>query len=145
MIAGSNGGKMRRVLLLASVLVSGGLLIGASAGAPLAFGRIQPGGWQLRSLDGSAPVRRICLSDPAELIQLRHPGATCSRFVLDNNPDLATIHYTCTAAGYGRTTIKVETSELIRIESQGLVNRAPFQVTLEGRRIGSCAPEQSRR
>lgn len=136
---------MRRVWVLAGVLLSGGMLIAAAAGGPLAFARIQPGAWQLRALDGSAPPRRICLSDPAELIQLRHPGAACSRFVLDNSPDLATIHYTCTGSGYGRTTIKVETRELIRIESQGLNNQAPFQMTFEARRVGSCAPEQDRR
>ncbi len=136
---------MRRIVLLASVLTSAGLLIAAAAGGPLAFGRIQPGAWQLRALDGSAPPRRICLSDPAELIQLRHPGAACSRFVLDNAPDLATIHYTCTGSGYGRTTIKVETRELIQIDSQGLINQAPFQMAFEARRVGSCGPEQGRR
>jgi hypothetical protein len=136
---------MRKALLGASVLALGGLLIAATPSGPLAFSRIRPGGWQLRALDGSAPTRRICLTDPAELIQLRHPGATCSRFVLDDAADTATIHYTCTGAGYGRTTIKVETGELIRIDSQGLINQAPFQVALEGRRLGSCGPEQARR
>jgi hypothetical protein len=127
------------------MLCSGLLLIAATVGAPLAFARIQSGGWQLRALDGSAPPRRICLTDPSELIQLRHPGASCSRFVLDNAPDTATIHYTCTGAGYGRTTIKVETRELIRIDSQGLINQSPFQIALEGRRIGSCGSEAAAR
>jgi hypothetical protein len=136
---------MRKALLGASGLALGGLLIAATPSGPLAFNRIRPGGWQLRALDGSAPPRRICLTDPAELIQLRHPGASCSRFVLDNDASTATVHYTCTGAGYGRTTIKVETPELIRVESQGLINQAPFQVALEGRRVGSCGPEQARR
>lgn len=137
--------NVRRLIVLAAIVGSGGLLISASTGAPQAFARIQSGAWQLRALDGSAPTRRICLTDPAELIQLRHPGATCSRFVLDNAPETATIHYTCPGAGYGRTTIKVETGELIRVESQGLINRAPFQVALEGRRAGACSDEAAAR
>lgn len=123
----------------------GGLLAAAAPGGPLAFARIHAGGWQLRTLDGSAPVRRICLTDPSELIQLRHPGAPCSRFMLENEANSTTVHYTCTGAGYGRTTIKVETGDLIRIESQGLINQAPFQVAIEGRRTGECSPEQARR
>lgn len=127
------------------MLTAGGLLAAATPGGPLAFARIKPGGWQLRSLDASAPPRRICLTDPSELVQLRHPGAACSRFVLDNEASSTTVHYTCTGAGYGRTTIKVETSELIRIESQGLAHQAPFQVALEGRRTGDCEPQQQAR
>ena len=98
-----------------------------------------------RSLDKSEPDRRLCIQDGYELIQLRHPGAACSRFVLTNNPEVATVHYTCTGAGYGRTTIKVETGQLIRVDSQGLVNQSPFQVSFEGRRIGECGQQQARR
>jgi hypothetical protein len=136
---------MRRALVVMGLVGLGGLLAAAAPRGPLAFAKIRPGGWQLRALDGSATPRRICLSNPDELVQLRHPGAVCSRFVLDNAPDTATIHYTCTGAGYGRTTIKVETGELIRIDSQGLINQSPFQVALEGRRVGSCGSEQAGR
>jgi len=103
----------------------------------VAFNRLQPGAWQLRALDGSPP-RRICLADGDELIQLGHPGAACSRFVLTNETGLATIHYTCTGHGYGRTTVKVETPQLVQVDSQGLIDRSPFQVTYEGRRVGDC-------
>jgi hypothetical protein len=78
-------------------------------------------------------------------IQLRHPGAACSRFVLANEAQTATVHYTCTGAGYGRTTIKVETGELIRVDSQGLSNQMPFQMAFEGRRAGKCNPQQAAR
>ena len=107
--------------------------------------RIEPGEWQLRALDNSVPVRRLCIDDAYDLVQLRHPGAPCSRFVLSNEPQTATVHYTCPGAGYGRTTIRVETGQLVRVESQGLVNRSPFQIVLEGRRVGKCAPEAATR
>jgi len=132
------------------LLILGGsaavLLLGAAANAPIqAFGRIEPGEWQLRALDGSAPARKLCIDDAYDLIQLRHPGAACSRFVLANEPQTATVHYTCTGAGYGRTTIRVETPQLVHIDSQGLANQSPFQVALEGRRLGKCSAQQAAR
>lgn len=121
-------------------------MLGGAANAPIqAFGRMEPGEWQLRTLDNSAPVRKLCISDAYDLIQLRHPGAACSRFVLANEPQTATVHYTCTGAGYGRTTIRVETPQLVHIDSQGLANRSPFQVALEARRVGKCGAQQAAR
>ena len=132
---------------LLAVLVGGvALTTAAATRAPiLAFARLQPGVWQFRELGGSAPPRRICVQDADELIQLQHPGAACTRFVLNNDAHMATIHYTCTGAGYGRTTIRVETPALMRIESQGLAGQSPFQLAFEARRSGPCAPEQAGR
>jgi hypothetical protein len=130
-----------------AVLVGGAALTAAAAPRLhiTAFSRIQPGAWQLRELGGSAAPQRICVRDPNELVQLRHPGVACSRFVLNNEAQSATVHYTCTGAGYGRTTVKIETPALVRIESQGLVNGEPFQIAYEARRSGPCGPEQARR
>jgi hypothetical protein len=134
---------MRSVLIVAAA--GAAFLLGGTADAPIvAFRNVRPGEWQLRALDNSQPVRRLCVNDAYDFIQLRHSGAACSRFVLANEPQTATVHYTCSGAGYGRTTIKVETSELVRIESQGLANQAPFQVTLEGRRLGACGQQAAR-
>ncbi|HYZ48474.1 MAG TPA: hypothetical protein VE567_06225 [Sphingomonas sp.] len=126
--------------------VAAAILLGGAANAPIvAFSRIEPGSWQLRALDSSAPERRLCVDDPYDLIQLRHPGAACSRFVLTNEADRATVHYTCPGAGYGRTTIRVETGQLVHIDSQGLANQAPFQMSFEARRVGACTPEHAGR
>lgn len=131
--------------MIASAVGLGGLLIAANTAGPLAFAKIRPGAWQLRAVAGTAPSPQICFADPAELIQLRHPGLACSRFTIENTATTTTVHYTCTGAGYGRTTIKVETAELIRIESQGLMRQAPFQDTLEARRSGDCVTTDPRR
>ena len=130
--------SLRRVLILPAVGVAA--LLGGAANAPAiqAFGRIQPGEWTLHAFDRSVPDQKLCIDDAYDLIQLRHPGAVCSRFVLTNDPMNATVHYTCNGAGYGRTTITVETGQLIRVESQGLANQSPFQVAMEGRRAGAC-------
>lgn len=135
---------MRWVL---AVLVGGAALIAAAAprSTIVAFSRIQPGAWQLRELGSSAAPQRLCVQRPDELIQLRHPGVVCSRFVLANEADTATVHYTCTGAGYGRTTVKIETPALVRLESQGLANGEPFQLAFEARRSGPCEPEQAHR
>ena len=135
---------MRRFLVFAGGAAA--LLLAGAANGPIqAFGRIEPGQWQLRALDNSVPVRRLCIGDGYDLIQLRHPGAACSRFVLANEPESATVHYTCSGAGYGRTTVRIETPQLVHIDSQGLANQSPFQVTLEGRRIGKCETERAAR
>jgi hypothetical protein len=135
---------MRLLLILAGGAAA--LVLCGAANAPIqAFDRIEPGEWQLRALDGSGPARRLCIDNAYALIQLRHPGAACSRFVLTNEPQTATVHYTCTGAGYGRTTIRVETPQLVRIDSQGLANQSPFQVALEGRRVGKCSAQSAAR
>lgn len=135
-----------RLALLMPILIAGGLLAGAAAGPSiLAFNRIQPGSWQLRALDSSLPAQRLCIADAYDLIQLRHPGAVCSRFVLTNDAETATVHYTCMGGGYGRTTIKVETGQLIRVESQGIANQSPFEMALEGRRTGACSAQHAAR
>ena len=110
----------------------------AQAPAFVALKPLQSGQWQLREVGGGN--RSVCLRDPATLFQLRSRGAQCSRFVIEDAQTSATVHYTCPGAGHGRTTIAVETPRLIRVESQGVDAGTPFNVELEGRRTGSCAP-----
>ncbi|RJF85438.1 DUF3617 domain-containing protein [Sphingomonas cavernae] len=103
-----------------------------------ALAGIEKGMWELRERGSSAAPRRICIADPSTLIQIRHGASACSRFVIDSKPDRATVHYTCPGAGHGRTTIRVETSRLIHIDSQGIADNSPFNFTYEGRRVGNC-------
>lgn len=132
---------LRRVLRPAAA----GLLllscVGASAqngGAALkALGGIERGQWQLRESDGGG-VRRLCLTNPSALLQLQHGGAQCEHFVVENSVRTATIHYTCPGHGYGRTTVSVETPKLVRVETQGVLDGAPFAADLEGRKVGDC-------
>lgn len=131
--------RLKRILILPAI--GAAAVLGGAANSPViqAFTHIQPGEWVLHAFDRSVPDRKLCIDDAYDLIQLRHPGAACARFVLTNDPNMATVHYTCAGAGYGRTTIKVESGQLVTLESQGLVNQSPFQVSLEGRRTGACA------
>src|SRR5688572_25468213 len=75
-----------------------------------ALARLEPGRWQLRDAEGAA--RSICLADPVALVQLEHEGATCEQEVLASEAGAATVEYSCPGRGFGRTSIRVETSRL---------------------------------
>jgi hypothetical protein len=133
--------RVRRVLrsaLAVAVVMTGATAFAAPAQAPrfVALDRLQQGMWQLREIDGGA--RGMCVRDPTSLFQLRSPGAGCSRFVIENGPSSATVHYTCPGRGHGRTTISVETPRLLHVTSEGIEGGAPFSIELEGRRTGDC-------
>lgn len=110
--------------------------IAQSPGLSLISG-LQKGEWTITFRDGR-PSRRLCLRDGADLVQLQHAGENCSRFVIEDNPTEVTVQYTCRGNGYGRTTIRRETGALIQIESQGIANGQPFELSAEGRRTASC-------
>ncbi len=129
---------LARPILAAALLAVGAAGWAAPAQAPTiaAIGKIERGQWQLRDSDGTR--RSLCVADPAVLLQIRHRGTSCSRFVIDNSPNSATVHYTCPGSGHARTTLTVETPRLLRIESQGLEGGAPFAVEIEARKTGRC-------
>ncbi len=121
-------------------------LAACAAAAPLAAAagdsmglltHLQPGQWSVSSRDGG-PSRTICLGDPIQLVQLRHAGSACSRYVVEDAADKVTVQYTCKGNGYGRTSVRRETASLVQIESQGVEGGLPFQFRSEARRTGAC-------
>lgn len=116
-----------------------GLGVPAVAVAPTlaALAPLQDGQWELRFRDGT-PARRICLHDRWRLIQLQHPDQPCERLVLEDQPARVSVQYTCRGKGFGRTTIRRETPQLIQLETQGIAGGLPFELSAEGRRIGDC-------
>lgn len=107
--------------------------------------RLEPGLWQLRDLD-DAGVRHppICVADPAMLMQLQHRNSPCSRLVISSDTKGATVHYTCPANGFGRTSLRIETPRLAQIDTQGISGNAPFAYRVEARRTGSCSSARTR-
>ena len=95
------------------------------------------GEWTLRIRDDGSE-QRICVRDGRELIQLRHKQPGCSRFVARDDAGEVVVQYTCRGNGYGRTSIRREASGLVQIESQGIIDGAPFSISGEARRSGSC-------
>ena len=125
---------------LFGLLLIGGLTAAVPARAPqlAALTRVETGQWLLKEPGATATARSLCITDPTVLLQLGHSGAQCSRFVIADTPDTATVHYTCPGAGHGRTTISLETPRLLHIQTQGIAGGAPFDLDYEGRRIGAC-------
>lgn len=115
-------------------------VFGEAANAPplKALALIEQGQWDFRSRAQPSESRSLCVTDPMILLQLRHSGASCTRFVIANDAQITTVQYSCTGAGNGRTTLRVETPRLVQIESQGIANREPFAIEFEGRRTGAC-------
>lgn len=123
----------------------------AAAGAVLAFGApvlaqgdglamlgtLTRGEWTVKQRGGGAD-RKICVRSGAELIQLMHREPGCSQFVVEDGTARVTVQYTCPGNGYGRTSIRRETGTLVQLESQGIHNGMPFQLTAEARRTGPC-------
>lgn len=130
--------RLMRPMLLGALLLFGAA--GAPAqrsAAPNALGGLEHGQWQLKS--GEGEVRRICLGNPAVLIQIMHGNSQCEHFVMENTHRSATVRYTCPSHGHGRTTISLDTPRVINLETQGVANGAPFSERFEGRRIGACS------
>lgn len=129
---------------LAAAAVAAAFIVAPAATQPkseqaAALARLEPGLWLLRDLEdvGAAP-QAICLADAAALTQVEHRAAACSRTLVDNGSKAATVHYTCPLNGFGRTTVRVETSKLAQIETQGIKGNVPFSHRLEARRTGAC-------
>jgi len=112
---------------------------GAAAGSTLslaALKMLEPGLWQL-DVKGRAP-HQSCVADMMALIQIEHDQPGCSRFVIANEPKNATVHYSCQRTGWGRTTVRVETSTAATIQTQGISRNQPFDYQVQARRIGAC-------
>lgn len=105
---------------------------------PVALASLQPGQWQLRSTTAGTPPKTLCLGDPRMLLQLRHSALSCNRFIITNEASYAVVNYSCAGSGSGRTSVRVETPRVIQIESQGIADKSPFEISYEGRRIGGC-------
>ncbi len=101
---------------------------------------LDPGDWDLRFRNDDAARQNVCFDGGRQLIQIRHANLNCQSVVLSDSPEQVTVHYTCPGQGYGRTSIRRETSRLVQIESQGIAKGVPFAFTAEGRRVGACKP-----
>jgi len=108
-----------------------------------ALNQLETGLWQLE-VKGKA-TRQLCVADPVNLVQVEHGQLGCSRFVIANDPKSSTVHYSCQGAGWGRTTVRIETPRMAAIHTQGIARNAPFDYTVEARRIGACSAQTAAR
>ncbi len=129
-----------KTMALALMAAAAALVAPAAAQAPslAMLDGLERGLWQLRDRSGQGTPRTMCLGDARQLLQIHHAQRSCSRFVIADEAAEVTVHYTCTGAGHGRTTIRRETARLVQVDTQGIANSAPFSVAYEARRIGGC-------
>jgi hypothetical protein len=143
--------RTKRVLIGASM--AGLTLTGAAALGQRAdlsgLTQLEPGRWEVRMRDPALPSEQICIRDGRQLIQLRHRRQTCERFVVADEPNDVTVHYTCRGNGYGRTKVHRVSDRLVEIDTQGIAGGLPFNFVAEGRWLGatcgngSATPEQT--
>lgn len=127
---------------IGAVIIASAALAAPAAHAtpPAALATLETGQWELRSREPGEPMQKLCVQDLMALFQVRHQGQNCARYIVENAADRASITYNCPGTGHGRTDLRVETSKLVQIDSQGVADGYPFAVSLEGRRVGVCAP-----
>lgn len=130
-----NDGYRRALLALGAVMIT---LTPAAAQGPGALAKLEPGLWQVRMADSDDEPQAMCMADPAMLLQVQHKNAPCSRVVLNTDAKGATVHYTCPANGFGRTSLRVETPRLAKIDTQGIMGSTPFAYRAEARKVGNC-------
>lgn len=122
---------------LTAMLALAGPAMGAGPSLAM-LDQLSPGRWDVRFREAGVPPQRLCLSNGQALIQLRHAGPACERFVIEGGPRDVVVQYTCKGRGYGRTHIRKETAQLVQIDSRGIADGLPFEFTAEARRVGDC-------
>lgn len=118
-------------------LVGDGAAVAHRSSSQAVLAQIERGQWLLKERLGSE--RKICFTAPTSFIQIGHGNAPCEQFVIGQDQHSATVSYMCTGHGKGRTTVTVETPRLVRIETQGVLDGAPFEQEYEGRKVGACS------
>ena len=127
-----------RTLALATLMLGLMAAPGEAQAPSLAMlDKLQTGQWEIR-YRGDEPAQRLCARSGKDLIQLRHRQPGCNRFIVEDGASEVTVQYTCKGNGYGRTSIRRESSALVQIETQGIEGGLPFSLTGEGRRVGPC-------
>ncbi|MBB5687036.1 hypothetical protein [Sphingobium boeckii] len=127
--------------LSASIVLAAVSLPASSQPAPpplAALKSIEHGLWELQEKGSKAAPQRLCVRDPMMLMQVRHGASVCSRFVVENAQTRGTVYYTCPGAGHGQTSIRVESPRLFQLDSQGIIDKSPFNASYEGRFAGVC-------
>lgn len=99
---------------------------------------LKQGVWELRQRGGTGS-QRLCITDRAAFIQLKHPGRACDRITLEQNKSSIIVQYTCKGSGFGRTQLRMETPQLVQLETQGVADGFPYEFSAEARWVGECS------
>jgi len=120
------------------VLIFAGSTLEAQRPSLAMLDQLQPGQWEVRDRDLAGGRSRICIESGRRLIQIRHMREVCRSFTVEDTADVVTVHYTCPGNGYGQTSVRFESAQLVQLETQGIAQGLPFNFRAEVRRVGAC-------
>ncbi|GEN99685.1 hypothetical protein NSE01_15180 [Novosphingobium sediminis] len=123
---------------LFALLVFAGPTLAAQRPSLAMLDMLQPGQWEVRDRDLAGGRSRICIESGRRLIQIRHMREACRSFTVQDTADAVTVHYTCPGNGYGQTSVRYESAQLVQLETQGIAQGLPFNFRAEVRRVGTC-------
>jgi hypothetical protein len=144
-LAGKSGLLRRSLIAFGMIALIGAPAVPQARKQLSALAQLQPGLWQVREIgNAQARPRSVCVADPGMLMQIHHGSAPCTRLIIADQPQGATVHYTCPANGFGRTSLRVQTPRVATIDTQGIFDNAPFAYRAEVRRMGDCPESRAR-
>jgi hypothetical protein len=133
--------RMRRRMILAGAFALPAAAL--SAAPPSALTQIAGGIWEVSGAPGLQQPIRQCFADVLTLAQFEHRGRTCSRTVLSDSGASSVVNYSCGPADFGRSEIDVITPRSLRISTQGISDKMPFNYVIQARRVGECGQNPS--
>ena len=110
----------------------------AVGGANLPRAMNGPGAWEVGRSAGSEG-ERVCLPDPAMLMQWEHRARQCTRVIVSSSVDHAVVQYTCSGGGFGTSRVEILTPRSVKVATQGIADGGPFGYVVHARRVGNCA------
>jgi len=125
--------SLRPFVRFSARVACAGLLLSAS----LPQAMVGPGEWEIGKTAGGRG-EKVCLPDPAMVLQWEHRGKQCTRVIVTSSLDQAEVHYTCVGGGFGTSRVQVLTPRSIKVNTQGIADGLPFSYVVHARRIGSC-------
>lgn len=115
------------------------ILVAASTPRPAALASTSPGLWEISGLPNAGTAVRQCVADTAALALVEHRGRNCQPVLISDSKASAVIRYTCAGGDFGQSKLTVITPRSMRIETQGISARYPFNYVIQARRVGNCA------
>ncbi|MET3825629.1 MULTISPECIES: DUF3617 domain-containing protein [Sphingomonas] len=120
------------------LLMGSGLVAAVSAPSLTALARVERGEWQLKQVGTNPDTRTLCIRDPRVLIHYAHEVEQCHHTVVANDINTTAMHFTCRGS-HGQTIVKVATPRSFNLDTQGVINGAPFEDSFDARYLGPCS------
>jgi hypothetical protein len=126
--------------LIAALCAGSAALVLLAAARPATLAETAPGLWEISGFPKADATARQCVADTATLAVFENSGQNCEQVVISDTPSTTVIEYNCGNGSFGRTKLTLLTPRSLRIETQGISAKYPFNYTIQARRVGDCPP-----